>query len=498
MSKILSSLQQVAAISPHRIALQGAESGLSYHALQAEIATSADALRDAQPSAIGLFANNGIPWAVADLSAIAAEIPLVPIPLFFSSQQILHVIRDAGLDTLLTDRQDDMQDLLAEAGIQMRLEGEVAGLHRVRLLNIEAKVLPPGTAKITYTSGTTGTPKGVCLSLAHLETVAASLCTASLAQSTDRHLCLTPLSTLLENIAGIYVPLLARASSCVLPLQQVGLNGASGFNIKTMLQALHASGASTAILAPQMLQAMVVAIDSGAAMPVGLRFVAVGGAPVSPRLLLHAQSLGLPVYEGYGLSECASVVSLNTPANNRAHSAGRALPHVQVSFAEDGEILIQEPLFLGYLGQGQPQVPFPTGDIGYLDSRNYLHITGRKKSLFITSLGRNIAPEWLERELTLQPDIAQAAVFGEGRPFNVAILVPSTHATPTGLNKAVEITNRLLPDYARIRSWVIAESPFSTHNQQLTSNGRLKREAILAAHTHALDTLYQEISHDVF
>jgi long-chain acyl-CoA synthetase len=498
MSKLLEALHQTASSAPERVALQGAHQSLTYGELDQLVAETAYGLEVQSIRALGLLSDNGIPWALADLSALAANIPLVPLPLFFSAQQIVHVVRDAGLDGLLTDRPQQVETLLQSAGLRFQNAGKQHGLHLIRAQGLASRPLPQGAAKLTYTSGTTGDPKGVCLSLAQMETVALSLRDASQAQQTDRHLCLTPLSTLLENIGGLYTPLLAGACTCLLPLQQVGLQGASGLAVGRMLQAMHESEATSAIMAPQMLQALVTAGDSGAAMPSALRFVAVGGAPVSPFLLQRAQKLGIPVFEGYGLSECASVVALNTPGNNQPGCVGRPLPHVALSFSDGGEILIDSAAFLGYLGQGVPARPWPTGDLGYLDEAGYLHLTGRLKSLFITSYGRNVAPEWVERELTLHPAIAQAAVFGEARPFNVAVIVPRPGFSKFDIETAVQLANRMLPDYARVTSWVGAAEPFTLSNQQLTANGRLKREAILAAYAEALESLYQEEIHDVF
>jgi long-chain acyl-CoA synthetase len=247
-----------------------------------------------------------------------------------------------------------------------------------------------------------------------------------------------------------------------------------------------------------MLQALVAAGEGRASMPSSLRFVAVGGAPVSPQLLKRAHLLGIPIFEGYGLSECASVVALNTPGNIKPGSVGRPLPHVLLSFSDNGEILVEGSAFLGYLGQGVPARPWPTGDLGYLDAEGFLHLTGRVKSLFITSFGRNVAPEWVERELTLHPAIAQAAVFGEARPFNAAVIVARPGFSQSDIDTAVQLANRMLPDYARVTAWVAANAPFTPSNQQLTANGRLKREAIMAVYADALESLYQEETHDVF
>ncbi len=490
MSILFETLRRQALTSPDSIALRGTQAELSYAELQLAVSSNKRNLLTQGISVLGLLADNNMSWALADLAAMAARIPLAPIPQFFSQRQILHVIRDTGMDALLTDQPAYVIPLLHEAGIKSQNLGSLAGLNLIRLLDMPVKALPPGTAKITYTSGTTGDPKGVCLSLAQMETVACSLRDATLAKPADRHLCLTPLSTLLENIGGIYTPMLSGATSHILPLAQIGLSGASGLDVGLMLQALHATKASTAIMAPQMLQALLAAGERGCPMPANLRFIAVGGAPVSAQLLVKAYVLGLPVYEGYGLSECSSVLALNTPADFCPGSVGRPLPHTAIKIAADGEIVVEGSTFLGYLGQEHPEQPWKTGDLGYLDSEGYLHLTGRKKSMFITSFGRNVAPEWVELELLLHTAIAQAVIFGEARPWNIAVIV--ARGSPSEVELAITATNRMLPDYAQIRQWIAAQAPFTTHNMQLTSNGRLRRDEIWKVYQPVIDAMYEE------
>ena len=481
-----------------RPALRDGKAVLTYAEANDAVNAMSAKLHEMGIAVLGLLADNGIPWVLADLAALCADIPFVPLPLFFSTQQILHALRDCGADGLLTDRPLHAATLLKQAGIEFLPVTELHGLYLFRLVGIAGRVdLPAGTARITYTSGTTGTPKGVCLSRTQMEAVAESLQAATEAGAEDCHLCLTPLSTLLENIGGVYVPLLAGACCSMPSLPRVGMNGAAGLDAARMVRALHEFGASSAIMAPQMLQALVVAGENGVPMPSRLRFVAVGGAPVSPQLLVRAHRLGIPVYEGYGLSECASVVALNTPGNCRVGSVGRPLPHISISFAADGEILVGGSAMLGYLGQGEAQQPWATGDLGYLDAEGFLHLTGRKKSIFITSFGRNVAPEWVERELELHPAIAQAAVFGEARPFAAAVIVPRPGADGSAIEAALAQSNHTLPDYARIGRWVPAREPFTPVNGQLTANGRLKREAIRFTYAAAIEVLYQEGIHAV-
>jgi long-subunit acyl-CoA synthetase (AMP-forming) len=327
-----------------------------------------------------------------------------------------------------------------------------------------------------------------------METVADSLGIASGASRDDRHLCLLPLATLLENIGGLYAPLLAGATVCLPRLATVGLSGSSGLDVGRLIAALIDWRASTAIMVPQMLQALVTAGQAGATLPRTLRYLAVGGAPVSSKLLADAQALGLPVHEGYGLSECGSVVAVSRPGEVRSGSVGKPLPHVRIAFADDGEILIRGIDWQGYLGEGtsaRAQDCIATGDLGYLDAEGFLFLTGRKKNLFITSFGRNVAPEWVEGELASHPGIAQAAIFGEARPFNCAVIVPYPGATHGVIEAALDEANRRLPDYAQVRAWIPATEAFTPHNGLSTANGRLRRTAILGQYAAQVESLYQ-------
>lgn len=500
MSRILSVISAHARSRPDAIALSDGGFALSYFSLEQEILGTSEMLKSSGAKVLGLSLDNSPVWATLDLASISTGQVMVPLPGFFSPSQLAHAIADAGVECIFADRLEYLA-LLQNAGVKAVCTSEFKlcekTCYEIRVEKRANPAIPFGTAKITYTSGTTGQPKGVCLSLEAMEQVAHSLCAASLAGSSDRHLCLLPLSTLLENIGGIYAPLLAGACSFTLPLNRVGLSGASALDVVQMLRAMHETQATSVIMVPQMLHGLVAALRTGAVPPPDMRFIAVGGAPVSLRLLEEAQQLGLPVYEGYGLSECSSVVSVNTPHANRPGSVGKPLPHARLSFAEDGEIRVAGAIFSGYLGQQEkPDAEgfWPTGDTGYLDSEGYLHLTGRKRNMFITSFGRNVAPEWVERELTIQPAIAQAAVFGEAKPWNAAIIVPRPLAgvdTQTAVAEAIAAANQLLPDYARVTKCVTVNEPFTPQNGLLTANGRLRRDEILSRYEAQLDELWK-------
>jgi long-subunit acyl-CoA synthetase (AMP-forming) len=467
------------------IALCDGERSYTYPELAAAVGEMADRLCNSGVKTVGIAMDNGPLWGALDLAALHAGLICVPLPGFFSPSQLAHVVQDAGIDAILTDRAEFFSGLLGDKVLDVANHKSAFGNHAlIRCAATQAKV-PSGTVKITYTSGTTGRPKGVCLSRQSIETVANSLLQASGATADYRYLSVLPLSTLLENIGALYVPLLAGASCILLPLNEVGLEGAAKFDAAKMVAAFEKYRANCAILTPQLLQSMLALRHP---LP-ELRFLAVGGAPVSRRLLEQAEAQKVPVFEGYGLSECASVVSLNTVEARRIGSAGRPLPHADLKFAEDGEILVRGAVMLGYCGGEPVDGYWPTGDTGFLDEDGYLHLTGRKKSLFITSYGRNVAPEWVESELTVHPAVVQAAVFGEGRPWNVAVIVPRDVSL---IDDAVRKANLALPDYARIGRWLIADKPFLPQNGQLTINGRLKRDAIWPQYRERIEALYGE------
>ena len=462
-----------------RPALRGEGEEISYARLLEAIAERRGVLEAVGARRVALALDNGPQWALWDLALLAGGQVCVPLPGFFSPTQQMHVLDSAGIDTLIVDPAAASATLFAgfvpvAPGILQRTPPQLPAL-------------PAGTAKITYTSGSTGQPKGVCLSAAAQLAVAHSVAQIGEGGAVERHLGVLPLATLLENIAGLYAGLLAGARVELLPMRTIGFSGGGGFDPARFLQTLHAHRPHSLILLPQMLLALVGAAEQGHALPAGLRFVAVGGGQVSPRLLQRAEALGLPVYEGYGLSECASVVCLNTPSARRIGTVGRPLPHAGVRIGDDGEVQVRGARMLGYLGEAPPADALAvdawlgTGDLGHFDD-GFLVLHGRRKHQFITAYGRNVNPEWVEAELVQQGAIAQAWVHGEARPENLAVLVPRrADCSDVELEAAVAAANAGLPDYARAHRWLRAEAPFTPANGLLTANGRLRRAA-LAAH----------------
>lgn len=450
------------------------------------IRTQIDSLK---PSLAGIrvlavLADNSPAWAVADLAALEAGIAQLPLPVFFTPAQLTHALAATGCDALLTDQPQ-------AAGLGQGFVPAAAWNGLTLFKRAVAPVpLPAGTAKISFTSGSTGTPKGVCLSAAGLMDTAHAVAAQLADLPVAHHLCVLPLALLLENVAGVYAPLLRGARIHLPPLATVGWQGMAGFAPAALQQSALARAANSVILVPELAKAWAVHLAMSAQQaPVSLCFAAVGGARVDATLLAQGRALGLPLYQGYGLTECGSVVCLNRPGDD-GPGVGRPLGHVALRIAE-GEVVARSRVFLGYLGDERrsASVDFATGDNGHFDERGHLHLDGRKKNLLITSFGRNIAPEWVEAALLAQAGILQAVVVGDARPALTALLVAAPGFTEQQLAGMVRAANATLPDYARIRHWA-AVPAFTVANGLGTGNGRPMRAAIQACHAALIESFY--------
>jgi long-subunit acyl-CoA synthetase (AMP-forming) len=464
-------LREHAERKTHDIALWGDPLKLDYATLYAEVIYRQQRLRDEKFKVFALALDNGVEAMLWDLAALFEGLTCVVLPAFFSPTQRRHCLEQSRAERVI-------------AQPQWAPELEAAGYENVgefwRRTFSGPSRMPQGTAKLTFTSGTTGTPKGVCLSADSILRVARALEMASKSTAPQHHLALMPLAILLETI-GCYAALYSGATLSLPSQQSLGIQGASGVDVPKMLGCLAERAPQSLILVPQLLLMLVSAAEQKAFDPRPLRFAAGGGARVSEALLHRAQRVGLPVFEGYGLSECASVVCLNTPQACRPGSVGRPLPHVQIRLADDGEVLIKGSTLLGYLGEA-PHADqwWPSGDLGEFDAQGYLYLKGRKKHQFVTSFGRNVNPEWVEAELTQRRHIAQAFVYGEAMPGNHALLWPHRpDCSNEQLAAAVTEANEALPEYARVHHWSRLEQPFTTANGLLTANGRPRRVAIV-------------------
>jgi long-chain acyl-CoA synthetase len=468
-----------------RPALIGPDTSMSGNGAVEAAEELAEGLHRRNAACVALSLDNGPTWVVVDVACRLAGIPMVPVPGFFTRGQVLHLLETAGVDTFLGAQAELPATFRALPDVLQDLPMRQRDPQPLRVLQ--------GTARVTFTSGTTGKPKGVCLQGAALDQVAASLSSALADLPIRRHLCVLPLAVLLENVAGVHAGLLMGAEIVFAAPSGTGLTGSSSFDPRALMCTLENMRPDSLILLPQMLKALVAEVRRGGRAFHGPAFVAVGGARTAPALIREARSLGIAVYEGYGLSECASVVSLNTPGNDRPGSVGRVLPHLEARIGDDGEIEVRTGVPVCYTGERPvPDRWLSTGDLGRIDPLGYLHIHGRKREVLVTAFGRNVSPEWVESELLAKPGIHQAMVFGDGLPRLAALIVPAPGFTGEQVGQQVVQVNRDLPDYARIGGWRVV-APFVPANDQLTANGRLCREELKRCHAQLMDELEREI-----
>jgi long-chain acyl-CoA synthetase len=246
-----------------------------------------------------------------------------------------------------------------------------------------------------------------------------------------------------------------------------------------------------------------------------------GGAPLNPEVGQFFSSLGLTLLQGYGQTESGPVVSCNRPkAGIALDTVGPPMKGVEVRIAEDGEILIRGELVMAGYWRNEAETErvlkdgwLHSGDVGHLDQKGRLKITDRKKDLIVNDKGDNVAPQKLEGMLTLQPEIAQAMVSGDRRPYIVGLIVPDQEwlagwAAERGLSPelaklrdnvdlhralmaAVDRVNVDLSVIEKIRRIVIADEPFSIANEQMTPSLKNRRHAIRAVYGDRLDALYR-------
>jgi long-subunit acyl-CoA synthetase (AMP-forming) len=214
-------------------------------------------------------------------------------------------------------------------------------------------------------------------------------------------------------------------------------------------------------------------------------------------LIERAQRVGIPAFEGYGLTECGSVVALNLPHASRPGSVGRPLGNTSVELVR-GEIHVIGASMLGYLGAAPATHRIATGDLGTRDEGGYLCVLGRRKSGFITAFGRNVSPEWIEGELQAEFAVGYAAVFGEALPEVVALIVARGEANHDAIQAAVDSANARLPDYARVGLWRSIPATEFAAAGCLTQNGRPRRNVIVSKYRGVLEEMYSHIKEHLY
>lgn len=478
MTKIYEKIKKLASDNGSKIAISVVDQDflneITYSQLIDKVNKLSNFLLANEINNVALMLDNSVEWIVVDLACMNLNISLTPIPQFFTDEQIRNIIKDAEISYIFCDNLSRF-DFLEFKNLDFFESKNVSLLKLDKVTNPKKSEI----VKITFTSGTTSDPKGVCLSGGNIDKVVFSLIDRIGSDNIVNNLILLPLSILLENIAGVYCALCCGAKISICSLTKTGIKVAGSNDSNLLANLINRSKPSSFIVTPEILKLIIELVRLKKINCDHLKFIAVGGAVVANELLIEAKNLNIAVLQGYGLSEFSSVVALNSLDENKIGSVGKILPHIEVKIADDGEILLKGNSFLGYINQeSYLDLWFKTGDIGYLDQDGYLFVSGRKKNIIITSMGRNFNPEWPESELIKEDKILQAAIFGDAKNCNFALIVLKDLLSSDQILEIIDKVNRKLPDYAKIHNFKVITSPFSYQNGLLTSNGRLKRDKI--------------------
>ncbi len=229
-----------------------------------------------------------------------------------------------------------------------------------------------------------------------------------------------------------------------------------------------------------------------------LNFIVAGGAALPEKLGRFFYGCRVPVYEVYGLTETAGVLSAGTDRSMRFGTVNQPIPVTEVSIAEDGEIIARGPgIFSGYHKRPETTAEaldsegwFHTGDLGLFNEHGDLCITGRKKELIVTAGGKNIAPIPIEEKLTDHAAIDQAVVIGDGRPYLVALLTVTGRPDAAALERHVQAVNTLLPRVETIKKYAVLDHSFSVETGELTPTMKLRRSVIAQMYADKIEALY--------
>jgi long-chain acyl-CoA synthetase len=543
--------------------------GVSYAGLAAavrEIAGGLAGLGIEAGDRVAILAGTRPEWTLADLGTLWAGATVVPIYHTSSPSECAYILEHAGVRAIFCEDAAQLAklDRAALPGLAhaVLMTGEAPGaitLAELRAggeLALPAEVRPQDVATIIYTSGTTGPPKGCMVTHGSLlATVAMYERELELGDSPLSVYLFLPLAHSLARVAELAVldcggTLAFWGGDPKRIVEELAVIRPTHFpSVPRIYEKIH-----TAVLSQAAEQSLIKrgvfrwALREGArfsacASPGRLRrlrhdvadrlvlgrvrslfgdrlvFAMCGAAPISAEILEFFDACGVLILEGYGLTESCAATSVNTPRRVRFGSVGRPLSGTDVAIAEDGEILIAGPhVFSGYYRD--PDATSVTldgrwlrsGDLGELDADGFLHITGRKKDLIITSSGKNVSPENLESALRETRWISQAVVAGERRPYLVALVTLDADEAPklaaelgvtadigtmardprvhAAVAADVEAVNSQFARIEQIKRFAILERDFTQDDGELTPTLKVKRSAVSAHFGDRIDALY--------
>jgi long-chain acyl-CoA synthetase len=534
---------------------------------------------------VGLFAPNCPEWHTADFAIQGLGAVTVPVYFNESLDRLAYILKDSGARVVFTSGETQARKIaecreylpeiehVISAAPPANMHGEILRYETLiatagdadiaEYRRRAAEVTGDQLATIIYTSGTTGEPKGVMLNHVNLSSNALDFSREYEMLPFDLALSLLPLAHVYERtidygyifrgVSVAYVEHMETVAQALLEVRPTMMAAVPRFYEKTYANIIEKGHRETGLKKRIFDAAIRVAAEAvpwrayGKDVSFGvklrwhianrlvyskiragvggrIRLFSSGGAPLAPELSEFFWSVGLPVYQGYGLTETSPVVTFNSPKANKVGTVGRPIPHVQVRIADDGEILVKGPCVMqGYYRKPDatrevfaPDGWFRTGDIGRLDADGYLVITDRKKELLKTAGGKFVAPAPIENLLKTSPFIVNAMVVGEGRKFVSVLIVPNFTTMEVEARKAgleVSTPAQMLADpwvrdliaheierlastiaqYEKPKRFALLEHDFTYGNGALTYTLKLKRRVIEERFRDVIAQLYADV-----
>ena len=535
---------------------------------------------------VGLFAANRPEWHTADFAINGAGGVTVPVYFNESPERMTYILKHCGAKLLFVAGHAQLQKflairaqlpelgqvVLADCGSEtppdtLRYEALIATAGGAELASYRlraSQVLPGQLASIIYTSGTTGEPKGVMLAHTNFcSNVVDSCANVKFLPHGDLAISFLPLAHvygrmldyayLFHGISIAYVEAVEQLAQALLEVRPTLLaavprvfekiytriveQGSQHTGVERRIfnwsmhvaerSALWRSGERNAgvglklqwAIADKLVYSKIRKGTGGK-----LRLVFSGGAPLAKELAEFFWAVGIPIYQGYGLTETSPVLTTNFP-DNRTGSSGKPIPNVELRVAEDGEILAKGPCIMqGYYNRPEETREaldrdgwFHTGDIGYLDKDNYLYITDRKKDLIKTAAGKFVAPQPIENALKTSPYILNAMVIGDKRKFISALIVPNPatigprfaaqgvkFASPEEvaanplvralIDDEVKRLTANLAKYETIKRVALLPRDFTFDDGSLTFTLKLKRRVVEQHYHEVIEQLYSDVA----
>ncbi len=517
-----------------------------WHQYRADALACAAALIDAgvRPGdRVGLLSENRLEWLIADMGLLTAGAVNVPPHAPLPAAQVQFQLGDSGVSWLFVSSKEQLDkvrsvraqlpalrgivvfdrgaDAIPWDGFLQRGRGALARLAD-EVARREAALGADDLATIMYTSGTTGNPKGVMLTHGNLLSNAVAMTAVADCHPDDVLLSWLPYSHIYARTCDHYASLVSATTLCLAESQE------------TLVQNLAETRPTRLTSVPRFYEKLYGAVASPDVRETARRlrgvfgpridYLTSGGAPL-PRPVAEAyQAAGLLVLQGYGLTESSPVITFNRKSAYKLETVGLPIPGVEVRIADDGEILTRGPhVMRGYWNNPRATAEairdgwLHTGDLGALDADGFLTITGRKKELLVLSNGKKVVPSEVEGRLLADPCFDQVVVYGEGRNFLTALVVPRWDnlrralregaAVPDGqpdealagspavaalLGRRMEAALRDLAPWEHVKRFVVLPRPFSVAADELTVSLKLRRGIIFEHHKAELEALYRE------